>query len=51
MSYLFTKLQDALEERTAPYGKDALKFIVDAQLPKRLSELLNDKGFLFDTDS
>ncbi len=47
MNYSFTETENLLKESTVLYGRSdqSLKFIVDAQLPKKLSDFLNSKGF------
>jgi predicted nuclease of predicted toxin-antitoxin system len=48
MSYSFAEAESILKESTPFYGKinSSLKFLVDAQLPKKLSDFLNSKGFV-----
>ena len=46
MSYSFDEAENLLKEDPVHYSNtySALKFIVDAQLPKKLSDFLNNKG-------
>ena len=44
MSYSFEEIVHRLEESTPLYGKKLLHFLVDAQLPKKLSDFLKNKG-------
>lgn len=47
MNYSFEETANLLKEDIIDYGRFDydLKFIVDAQLPKKLSDLLNTKGY------
>ena len=47
MSYSFEEAIHQLQEGSVPYNVtiSPLRFIVDAQLPKKLSDFLNNQGF------
>jgi predicted nuclease of predicted toxin-antitoxin system len=47
LNYSFTEAESLLKESTVLYGRSdqSLISIVDAQLPKKLSDFLNSKGF------
>jgi predicted nuclease of predicted toxin-antitoxin system len=48
MMYSFVEAENLLKESEVVYGTvdTSLRFLVDAQLPKRLSDFLNQKGFI-----
>jgi predicted nuclease of predicted toxin-antitoxin system len=46
MKYSFKEIENLLKESSEPYeSNEPLKFLVDAQLPQKLSVFLNSRGF------